>query len=113
MEKSKSPLMFWLISGIILTITGLLAFINLEEWYVIGILNRTVGYPFGGEGTTPYYYKTPELYALVSLIWGLLFTGAFVFAVLAIIQKNKTRMVAALGSTVFLLAMLFVHGLIE
>ena len=105
--------MFWLFGGIILSITGLLAFTNLEEWYVITILNRTAGYPFGGEGPTPYYYRTPELYALVSLVWGLLFTGAFAFAGVTIVRRNKKRMVAAFGTTVFLLATMLVHGLIE
>jgi len=111
--KGKSSIIFWLFSGILLSITVLLAFINLEEWYVIGILNRTAGYPFSGEGPTPYYYKTPELYALVSLIWGLLFTGAFIFAIVTIIKKNTTRMVSAFGITVFLMVVMLIHGLIE
>lgn len=105
--------MFWLFSGIIIAITGLLAFTNLEEWYVISILSRTAGYPIGGEGPIPYYYRTPELYALVSLVWGLLFTGVFAFALLTMIKRSKTRMVAAFGTTVFLLAVMLVHGLIE
>ncbi|TPE42627.1 hypothetical protein [Pontibacter mangrovi] len=113
MGKSKSSTMYWLFGGIILTITGLLAFTNLEEWYVISILGRTAGYPFGGEGPTAYYYKTPELYALVSLTWGLIFTGTFAFTLVTIIKKKKERMVAAFGTTVFLLAVLFIHGLIE
>lgn len=111
--KGKNSLVFWLAGGILLSITGLVAFTNLEEWYVISILDRTTGYPLGGEGPTPYYYKTPELYSLVSLIWGLIFTGAFALTLVIIIKKNKERMVAAFGTTVFLLVVLFIHGLIE
>ena len=110
MEKNQNALILWIIGGIILSITGQLAFKNLQEWYVITVLNNTAAYPFGEEGPTPYYYETKELYALVSLVWGLLFSGAFALTVATIIKKNNKIMYAAIGSTVFLLLALFIHG---
>ncbi|SFG12217.1 hypothetical protein SAMN05421739_101963 [Pontibacter chinhatensis] len=46
---------------------------NLEEWYRIAVLDETGGYPFGHEGPVPYFYKFPELYAMVAATWGTIF----------------------------------------
>lgn len=37
------------------------------------MLDETDGYPFGHEGPVPYFYKSPELYAMVAGAWGAVF----------------------------------------
>jgi hypothetical protein len=44
--------------------------VNLSEFLNIGISKNTSGYPFGGEEPTPWYYKTPQLYATGNLLFG-------------------------------------------
>ena len=86
---------------------------HLEEWYRIGVLNKTAGYPFSGEGPTPYYYKTPELYAKVNLVWGILFSTALTFGLVTIVKKNLTGLVAAFGTTFLMVVFMLAQGMIE
>jgi hypothetical protein len=46
-----------------------MAAVNLWELYRVGVIGDRAGYPFGGEGPVPYFYKTPELYSRVSAIF--------------------------------------------
>lgn len=113
MNKNKSSFSFWFLSGLLIVITGLLAFMHLEEWYMISVLENKAGYPFGGEGPTPYYYKTPNLYATVNLIWGILFSAALTFGIVTIVKKNKTGLISAIGTTVLLAITMVAQGMIE
>ncbi len=113
MNRKKSSVSFSLISGLLILIAGMLTFMHLEEWYVIGVLGKTTGYPFGGEGPTPYYYKNPELYAKVNLIWGILFSATLTFGITTTVKKNRIRLVTALGTTIILAAIMLAQGMIE
>jgi hypothetical protein len=73
------------------------------------ILNLTGEYPFGGEGPTPYYYRTAELYALVNLTWGILFVGTLIFSVVVMVMKRE-RIFFAFTLTLLLLIAMFIHG---
>ena len=86
---------------------------HLEEWYMISVLEKTAGYPFGGEGPTPYYYKTPDLYSTVNLIWEILCSAALTFGIATIVKKNVTGLITALGITVLLAVTLVAQGIIE
>lgn len=66
---------------------GLMSAINLSEWVMVGVLKRTAGYPFGGEGPVPYFYKTPELYSMVSCVFGILFLSLTATIVWAVYKK--------------------------
>ena len=66
-------------SSLTIILSGLLALMNLSEWYIVKIQGRTAEYPFGGEGPTPYYYKTAEMYSTVNLIWGIVFLMVLLF----------------------------------
>lgn len=99
-----------IISIIIACINGLMAFINLSEFYIVGILNKTDGYPFSGEGQVPYYYETAELYSKVNLIWGLLFLMILIFVIKAIVDGNMKRIFLSLGLTLLLLFSQFIHS---
>ncbi len=69
--------------------SGLTSAINLSEWVRVGILRRTGGYPFGGEGPVPYYYKTAELYSLVNCLFGAIFLSLTVLVLWAIFKKRE------------------------
>jgi hypothetical protein len=87
-----------------------LALINLSEWYIVKIQRRTAEYPFGGEGPTPYYYKTAELYSTVNLIWGLVFLSVLLFTSWTIIKGQKMLTAISFGTTLILLLGLLIHG---
>lgn len=91
-------------------LSGLFALMNLSEFYLIGILNKTDGYPFGGEGPTPYYYKTAGLYSKVNLIWGLIFFTTLLLAIWAIIKGQRKNVFWFLGLTILLILGQFLHG---
>lgn len=52
---------------------GFFAIIGISEFYNVAIKKDTEYYPFGSEGSLPYYYKTAELYSYVNLTYGIAF----------------------------------------
>ena len=86
---------------------------HLEEWFMISVLGKTAGYPFGGEGPTPYYYKTTDLYVIVNLIWAIIFSATLTFGIITIVRKNVTGLFAALGTTVLMAVIMIAQGMIE
>ena len=101
---------FLTISILTINLSGLLTLMNLSEFYLIGILNKTDGYPFGGEGPTPYYYKTAGLYSTVNLIWGLIFLTTLLLALHTTIKGQRNKIIWFLGLTVILILGQFIHG---
>jgi len=101
---------FWTISILTIILSGLLTLMNLSEFYLIGVLGQTEGYPFGGEGPTPYYYKTSGLYSTVNLIWGLLFLLTLSFSIRAIIKGQRKNIFWFLDLAVILIVGQFLHG---
>lgn len=91
-------------------LSGLFTLMNFSEFYIIGILNKTDGYPFGGECPTPYYYKTAGLYSTVNLIWGLLFLTTLLLAMWTIIKGQRKNIFLFLGLTILLILGQFLHG---
>lgn len=101
---------FLTISILTIILSGLLTLMNLSEFYLIGILNKTDDYPFGGEGPTPYYYKTSGLYSTVNLIWGLIFLTTLLLAIRTTIKGQRKKIIWFLGLTVILILGQFIHG---
>jgi hypothetical protein len=99
-----------IVNSLTIILTGLMTLMNFSEWYVVKIQERTTEYPFGGEGPTPYYYKTAELYSTVSLIWGLIFLIVFLFTMWTIIKGQTKLTLISFGTTLFLILGLFVNG---
>jgi len=97
-------------STLTVLICTVLTVFNLTEWYKIQILEKIGGYPFGGEGPTPYFYETAEMYSTVCLIWGLLFLTTLTFTTMTLLKRQKEKTVLSFGLTLFLLATMFVHG---
>ena len=101
---------FWTFSILTIILCGIFSLMNLSEFYLIGILNQTDGYPFGGEGSTPYYYKSSRLYSIVNLIWGLLFLTTLLYATWRIIKGNRKNTFWLFGLTILLIIGQFFHG---
>ena len=101
---------FLTISLLTIILSGLLTLMNLSEFYIIGVLNKTDGYPFGGEGPTPYYYKTAGLYSTVNLIWGLIFLTTLLLAIRTTIKGQRKNIFWFLGLTALLIFGQFLHG---
>lgn len=80
---------FWLLAGLTFLLSGLMTFMNLDEFVTIGLLKQTTNYPFGGEGPVPWYYKTAELYAKVNLVFGLAFLSAFIATIWTTLKRKK------------------------
>lgn len=94
-------------------LNGLLAFVNLLEWYVVAVQKQTTAYPFGAEGPVPYYYQTAELYSTISLLWGILFLAVFIFAIFTLIRSQRKSTYIALFLTIFLAFGQFIHAQIS
>lgn len=99
-----------ILSSLTIILSGLLALMNFSEWYIVKIQGRTAEYPFGGEGSTPYYYKTAEMYSTVNLIWGIVFLSVLLFTSWTIKKGQKKLTAISFGSTIILLHGLFIHG---
>ena len=109
-ETTISRPTFLTIFILTIVLCGLLALVNLGEFYLIGILNKTDGYPFGGEGPTPYYFKTARLYSTVNLIWGLIFLATLLLTIWTIIKGQRKNIFWFLDLTVLLILGQFLHG---
>ena len=106
-QRDKSV---WFLFLTTVLLSGLFAFINLSEFVTIGILKQTSGYPFGGEGPVPWYYKTPKLYATVNLIFGLLFFSTFAFGCWTFLRGKKRLLLAALILTLLFILFQLLNG---
>ena len=91
----------------------LMAAMNLYESYKIGILNRTAGYPFGGEGPIPYYYKTAESYALVNAVFGFVFLVLSALCAWSFIRFRRRVGLAAFVLIVFAVVVMYFNGKTE
>lgn len=109
-QQQNIDIKFWLLAGLTFLLSGLMTFMNLEEYVTIGLLKQTANYPFGGEGPVPWYYKTADLYAKVNLAFGLGFLTAFIAGIWTTFKRNKTGLFITLLSTIFLIVIMFVNG---
>lgn len=107
----KSNIKFnWSISVLTIMLSGILTFICLSEYYLVGILKNTKGYPFGGEGPTPWYYKTAEMYANVNLGFGFVFLVSFLTVIWATLKRNNKLVFFTCIWTILLILIMMVNG---
>jgi len=109
-QQRNIDIKIWLLAGLTFLLSGLMTFMNLDEFVKIGLLKQTSGYPFGGEGTVPWHYKTADLYAKVNLFFGLAFLSTLIAAIWATLKRKKTGLFIALLSTIFLIVIMFING---
>jgi hypothetical protein len=82
----------------------LMALVNLAEWFRVGVIGNISGYPFGGEGPVPYFYKTPQLYSAVCVIFGSIW----------LFLKRKRRMCLIASALIMALVLIeYVNGQIS
>jgi hypothetical protein len=106
-QRNKSV---WLLFLVTVLLSGLFAFINLQEFVTVSILQKTGGYPFGGEGPTPWYYKTSRLYATVNLIFGLLFFFTLAFTWWTFIKVKRKSLLVVFIMTLLLVFIQIING---
>jgi len=100
----------WLLFLVTVLLSGLFAFITLSEFLTVGVLQQTSGYPFGREGPTPWYYKTPQLYAIVNLVFGLMFFLALAFSCWTFSKVKKIPLFVTLVVTLLLIFIQILNG---
>lgn len=68
-----------------------MSWLNLSEFYNVGILNNTEGYPFGAEGPVAglWQYENAHNYATFNLILGVLWLLVFVLNIYAVLRLNS------------------------
>jgi hypothetical protein len=88
------------------TITALL----IGEWYNLAITHKTDGYPFGGEGSTPYYYKSLESYISNTIIWTIIFSIILIFSIFSMTYKNHRLQYFSFGLMVVAVIAMFING---
>ena len=76
-----------ILNYLLIPISAFFAVMDLSEYYIVGVLKDVEGYPFGGEGPVPYFYKTAELYAMVTLSYGVLFILLTILGIFNIRKK--------------------------
>jgi hypothetical protein len=76
-------------------LSSLFSIANLSEFVTVGVLKQSSGYPFGGEGPTPWYYKSAQLYSMVNLIFGVLFLLTFLTGIWSFIKVQKRLLLIA------------------
>ena len=101
---------FWLYFLLTTLLSGLFVYLNLSEFIQVGVLNNTEGYPFGGEGPTPWHYKTKELYSTVTFFFSLLFSTALFFTLWTFIKNKKTGLIITFMLTFFLIIIQLITG---
>lgn len=89
---------------------GFFALVNFNEWYAVAIIERVDDYHFGSEGPSPYYYRTPTLYATVTFTWGMLFLFNLSYLVWSIIKDQRRTTVLGFGMSVILFIVMFIHA---
>jgi hypothetical protein len=96
---------FRLLFIVTLLLSGLFAFVNLSEFTVVGVMKHTDDYPFGGEGPTPWHYKSAQVYAVVHLSFGVLFLLDFFMSVWSFFKARRNILLVSFGVTLFLIAL--------
>jgi len=87
-----------------------MAYMNLEEWYIVGVARDITGYPFGGEGPVPYYYKTPELYSRINLVFGSVFLFLTLLSIWSLVKKRRRIGFLAFALIIATIAAMYVNG---
>lgn len=80
----------WIPTTIMLLFFTMISFMCLGEWWNVKIRNEVDKYAWGETNENPWYYHTPELYANVSLIEGLILSFLLILGIKEILNK-KTK----------------------
>lgn len=111
-NRARPSGFFWLLSCLTIGLTGSTAYVYGAEFVTVALLQQTAAYPFGGEGPTPWTYHSAARYAgfvgSISLPALLLFC----LALWATGKCNQNLLTFICYSTVLLLALAVVVGML-
>jgi hypothetical protein len=93
-----------------LALTTAVALVLYLDWYEVAIKQQIEGYPFGGEGPVPYYYKNQYVYATNRLTWAIVFSVSLLFLMYALFTRNQKLHYVSFALTVLLVLGLIVNG---
>lgn len=90
----------------------LLCWIDLNEFYDVRIAKNTLAFPFGGEGATPWYYRSETIYSDYFLILGLLFFSGLLIGLWSFIRLNRriAMLTFAIAFTLLVLQILMAYS---
>jgi hypothetical protein len=100
----------WFLFILTLVLTAFFSFSNLSEFIEVAILKQTKAYPFGGEGTTPWYYKSARHYSSYMLVFGIGFIITMVFSIMAFLKFKKTQISVAFLITLILISLQLINA---
>jgi hypothetical protein len=98
------------VSILFIVASSFMIFTNLQEWYIVGILESIEDYPFGGEGPVPYYYKSANLYSTVNLVWGISYSISLLFGIWFIIKKQFRSLLIIFGVVLLFIILGFIQS---
>ena len=83
-----SKILLWISNFVIIIFFAFISFMSLSEWWNIKIIKEIDKYSWGPVNENSWYYETPNLYANVSLIEGLLMLILVSMSTVEIVKKN-------------------------
>jgi hypothetical protein len=103
----RAPRLF---ACIIAIIALFLSYIDLVEFYSVGVIGHIAGYPWGNVNDAPWYYQTPQIYSQYNLGSGLCFLTTGLLTTVAIIKRYKVLVLVGICLIVLLLIVDMVSG---
>lgn len=88
------------------------SYFNISEWYDIAMLNKTSDYPWGEINNNPWYYKDPNSYAKVTLLFGISYSvTAILIAYFGYKKYNKALIYTVIGFLLIFFSMMINAGI--
>ena len=101
-----SKIILWIPTFVIILFFTLISFMSLSEWWNVKIIKEIDKYAWGPTNENAWFYETPNLYANVQLIEGIIMLILIVMTFIKIIQKNPKFKYWLLSSFIFFILML-------
>lgn len=110
-QKVSNP--YKVFSIITILVAGFCFWMNFSEFFTVGILKQTGGYPFGNEGPAPWYYKTATSYSTYCLAWSVLFLALLIVGFWTVIKSKKIVAIKNFGLMNLAIALEFITSVID
>ena len=106
-------LIFWILTFSATLFFAAIAILLFSEWWTVGFLEQTGGYPWGHINENPWFYGNPNLYAKVVLTEAILLAVPTLLTFWFILKKNKFRIAISLLTSFVILLFVFINGFIQ
>lgn len=103
----------WILFLLTFVMAGISAYLDLSEFISISILKHINGYPFGGEGSTPWYYKSSRLYSSVMLFFAVCFIITLILSIVAFLKHKKSHLLMTFIAAILLIIIQILNGYSE